>query len=962
MNKRLALLVLGCAAAAFAQQQPTITPNTSTLTFLTNEPFSQQFACTGTCPTSFLTWDISAGTLPAGITFSQTGLMNGTPSVNGQTGTFTVRLRQSTPSLITVATRTYNYQTVPRPAFLTASPLPAVTSGASFTRTITANQNGLWDVASSNLPSGVTFNLPSNGGSSITLSGSFPQVTSPQTYTFTVFFSAFAFVESNIQRVYAITVNPPITTNPTLPQGAVGTVYSETLGISGGTPPYNVALANGTLPPGVNLNFSNGVLAGIPTVAGNYAFSVRITDSGGGAGSGTYLLTIRGAAVTITSGTPQTGRVGEVYNFVFRAAGGPASSVFNWSLNGGILPPGLTLGSTGILSGVPERDGVYTFSVRATSNLDPNATATGDYSLQILARTLTLSGDPPAATVLAPYTFGFTTTGGVPPYTYQVISGALPQGLILNTNTGALTGTPTGSGSSTFTLQVTDAQQQRAARTVTIIVSAALRIVTEALEDAVVRAPYNATLQAAGGTAPYTFTLEGLLPQGLALSAAGVITGTPAAPATNTFTIRVTDAQRATTTRQFTLVTRAALAISTAQLPRAIRGEPYGVQIAAEGGVAPYEFSLGGGTLPAGLTLGSTGLLSGTPTAPASVTELRIRVTDRRSSLAERTLSLTLVARPVITTTTLPNGTVGTAYQATLAGEGAPPLAWRVAAGQLPVGITLNSATGALTGRPTSPGNASFTIELSDATGLLATRPFTVNVSAVPIPGVSITQLPEAVAPGQQPAFGVALNGPAPVALRGTVTLQHAAETGPADPAVVFSNGQTSIDFTIAQGQTAGAALANAPLVLQTGTVAGTITLRLTLRDAATGAVLGANPAATQTLRVNRAAPGITSVRINRTAAGFEVLVTGFSNTREISAATFRFTAASGSALTAADVTVPVQAEFQRWFTSAAAAPFGGQFLLTVPFTVQGGGAGNLASVQVSITNGVGTSSGSATF
>ncbi len=96
--------------------------------------------------------------------------------------------------------------------------------------------------------------------------------------------------------------------------------------------------------------------------------------------------------------------------------------------------------------------------------------------------------------------------------------------------------------------------------------------------------------------------------------------------------------------------------------------------------------------------------------------------------------------------------------------------------------------------------------------------------------------------------------------------------------------------------------------------------------------VLCPNPAAVRTVRLNRAAPAITSVRINRTSSGFDVLVTGYSNTREITGGNLRFNPASGVTLATSEFPLNLSASFQTWFTSTPSAGFGTQFLLTIPF------------------------------
>ncbi|MFM1768571.1 MAG: hypothetical protein RJA22_1100 [Verrucomicrobiota bacterium] len=153
------------------------------------------------------------------------------------------------------------------------------------------------------------------------------------------------------------------------------------------------------------------------------------------------------------------------------------------------------------------------------------------------------------------------------------------------------------------------------------------------LADATVGATYTLSFAATGGSQPYTWSLapaSGPLPAGLALSAAGVLTGTPSSGGSYTFTVRVTDAIAANTDKAFTLLVNSPpppVITTSSPLPNGVRNQPYSVTFAATGGVLPLTWSVDSGTLPAGLTLSPLGVLSGTPTV-ATTNTVGIRVTD----------------------------------------------------------------------------------------------------------------------------------------------------------------------------------------------------------------------------------------------------------------------------------------------------------------------------------------------
>ena len=141
-----------------------------------------------------------------------------------------------------------------------------------------------------------------------------------------------------------------------------------------------------------------------------------------------------------------------------------------------------------------------------------------------------------------PYSATLTASGGTPPYTWAVISGSLPAGLSLS-SAGAITGTPTTAGDSSFTVQVTDAAMLTARASLTITITT-VSITTTSLPVGISRLPYSATLTATGGTLPYAWSITvGALPPGLSLNGStGAITGTPTTVGLRQFTAQVYDA------------------------------------------------------------------------------------------------------------------------------------------------------------------------------------------------------------------------------------------------------------------------------------------------------------------------------------------------------------------------------------------------------------------------------------
>jgi hypothetical protein len=276
----------------------------------------------------------------------------------------------------------------------------------------------------------------------------------------------------------------------------------------------------------------------------------------------------------------------------------------------------------------------------------------------------------------------------------------------------------------------------------------------------------------------------------------------------------------------------------------------------------------------------------------------------------------------------------------------------------LPAGLSLDASTGTISGTPTASGNSSVTIQVTDSTKATASGAFTLTVISASFSGLSNT-----ATSAQQLSGTLALSAAYPQAITGQVTLAFEPDAtlaaGAQDPAIQFASGGVTSSFTIPANSTVPVGFS-----LQTGTVAGTITL--TVNWQAGGATLAAPAALTQTIQIDPAAPVITAVSASTTSSGFQVAITGYSNTREATEATLQFTPASGQTLQTTTLGVPVTTGdpgSTEWFASSQSDPFGGQFILTLPFNVKDGSASAIGSISVQLVNTKGASnSASATF
>ena len=268
----------------------------------------------------------------------------------------------------------------------------------------------------------------------------------------------------------------------------------------------------------------------------------------------------------------------------------------------------------------------------------------------------------------------------------------------------------------------------------------ALSLTVSSLPSGQAKNAYSTTLAVTGGTAPYTWSVSsGSLPAGLNLSSSGQISGTPTAVGTSSFTVSVTDSsapvESASANLSITITAAGTtVQITTSSLSEGQTNTAYSATLAASGGTAPYNWSVSSGSLPAGLTLSSAGRISGTPTT-AGTSSFTVAVSDSSSPAASSTanLSITITAGATnvhITTSSLSGGVTKTAYSATLAASGGKtPYSWSRSSGSLPTGLTL-SASGQISGTPTTAGTYSFMVKVADSSSPAQTA--TANLS-IPI-------------------------------------------------------------------------------------------------------------------------------------------------------------------------------------------------------------------------------------
>ncbi|WP_175544405.1 putative Ig domain-containing protein [Mesorhizobium sp. YR577] len=725
----------------------------------------------------------TGGTLPAGLTLTDTGELSGTPT---ETGSFTFTVQAANA-------RAHSKEIAYTLTIEAAAPSPAVTS-------VTGPADGYYGAGDS-----LVLTVHWGGNIEFNTGGGTPYI--PLTIGTTTRHASYLSGSGSSASVFRYTVQPGDAALGGIRVGtaivANGGTIQDVQGTDADLTLNNVGTTSGVLVYAVNPEVVSSRVVGTPapdaeSVTFEVTFSEAVTDFTGSdlvltstgtaigrpaliqtsdnihytvrvddiAGSGTIRLDVLANAVNniagnsnpaFIRGTPwnvspamiltppdgstlSSGLVGAAYNDGSISATGGVGTITYGAAG---LPVGLSIDpATGAITGTPTADGTVIVAVTATGAT--SGTATASYTIVVATAPLPISLTPVDGSTLTAGVVGaiynddsISATGGLGTITF--IATGLPAGLSVGPATGAITGTPTADGTFTVAVTATGATTGTATASYTIVVAPASLSVSltpadgSALSAGVVGTTYNDdSISASGGVSTITYSATGL-PSGLVIDgASGAITGTPTADGAFTVNVTATAGTSGSASASYTIVVAPAPPILA--------------------GISPATGSTMGGTaltITGNHLTGTTGVMLGsvaatsiavvsntqiTAIAPANAAGSADVSVTAPGGTATLAAAFTYVAPANLTFSpasgSITEGTAGVEYtRAVLVTGGTAPYSF--SATGLPEGMGIDPHRGTIHGLPTTPGNYTIIVKVRDQNGLNGTATYSLTLGGI---------------------------------------------------------------------------------------------------------------------------------------------------------------------------------------------------------------------------------------
>jgi hypothetical protein len=670
---------------------------------------------------SIISYSLSGAMLPTGVTFNTTtGVISGTPTVATYTGKVGITVsdtggRTATVNF-TIQVEDFNVTVAIADSKLTVG-VTSTFQPAAVTGTTRTNPYSL-DIS---LPAGLTLDAATGK-----ISGA-PSAVSPKT-TYTMYVQGTVTTKSIQFTIQAANQFVLANSGPLLLDQNLAMTQSTPVTASGGYTPYTYKLGTGVvLPPGIVMS-STGIFSGTPTTAStSKGYGITVTDGAGQVKNETITISSTAAPViTITkTSLPLIHNAPLATTNLATATGGVLPITF--SAVG--LPVGIVMDSaTGNVSGTPTTNvGLTTVTVQAQ---DPRGRVSAGTLTTIVTdpMTISLAKSSVATTVGRDISVAITTAGGTAPYTYtsDLPTGfSISGGIIIGKSAVAISSRP-------YTITATDKYGGKISTTLTLQVNAAITVTLSRTTAYLVLGEGLTVLPTvAGGTAPYTYTIDKAIPATTGISfdtSNGTINGnTKLTFAAITYKITVTDSVGATGSATIEMECVDVLSLTLAPAQNFIINTSTWMTGTISGGTPPYTVSsittFPGMTWGSNLSSGSVKIASGTPSVLTN-TQYTIKITDLRNRTTTAVTQINVANALKIGTRSAAyisytlNNPIANATLFPFTSGGTPPYTYDISGGILPSGLSFYTNTGVLSGTPTVASSTStFTVTVTDAVG-----------------------------------------------------------------------------------------------------------------------------------------------------------------------------------------------------------------------------------------------------